>query len=154
MSFREITMQDVPEVRRRKQTGQSARLIARDVGIDRKTLGRYIDETKASGLVVETRVTEDVARTVGASVQTRPLLHRRSSGRCWRSDASRSALGWTAPEAAAGGRARFADAREIAVSLHDAPTIRAPRGGLAQEAAHLASRRSGTRPGGRADRFR
>ena len=56
MSFREITMQDVSEVPRRWQAGQSARRIARDMGIDRKTVGRYVDEAKASGLVVETKV--------------------------------------------------------------------------------------------------
>jgi transposase len=73
MSFREITMQDVSEVLRRWQAGQSARRIARDMGIDRKTVGRYVDEARASGLVVETKVTEDVARAVGVGVQTRPL---------------------------------------------------------------------------------
>lgn len=73
MSFREITMQDVSEVLRRWQAGQSARRIARDMGIDRKTVGRYVDEAKASGLVAETKVTEEMARTVGAGVQTRPL---------------------------------------------------------------------------------
>jgi transposase len=73
MSFREITMQDVSEVLRRWQAGQSARRIAREMGIDRKTVGRYIEEAKAGGLVAETAVTEEVARTVGVGVQTRPL---------------------------------------------------------------------------------
>src|SRR5918912_1282434 len=73
MSFREITMQDVSEVLRRWQAGQSGRRIAREMGIDRKTVGRYIDEAKAGGLVAATTVTEAVARTVGAGVQTRPL---------------------------------------------------------------------------------
>jgi DNA-binding Lrp family transcriptional regulator len=51
MSFREITMQDVSEVLRRWQAGQSARRIAREMGIDRKTVGRYVEEAKAAGLV-------------------------------------------------------------------------------------------------------
>lgn len=42
MSFREITMQEVSEVLRRWQAGQSARGIAREMGLDRKTVGRYI----------------------------------------------------------------------------------------------------------------
>jgi DNA-binding CsgD family transcriptional regulator len=41
MSFREITMQDVSEVLRRWQAGQRARRIARETGLDRKTVGRY-----------------------------------------------------------------------------------------------------------------
>src|SRR5260370_6727558 len=73
MSFREITMQDVSEVLRRWQAGQSARRIAREMGIDRKTVGRYVDEAKAGGLVAETAVTEAVARAAGARGQTPPV---------------------------------------------------------------------------------
>jgi hypothetical protein len=39
VSFREITMQDVPEVLRRSQAGQSARHIARETDLDRKRWG-------------------------------------------------------------------------------------------------------------------
>jgi DNA-binding transcriptional regulator LsrR (DeoR family) len=70
MSFREITMQDVSEVLRRWQAGQSARRIAREMGMDRKTVGRYIDEARAGGLVAEIAVTEELARAVGKGVQT------------------------------------------------------------------------------------
>lgn len=73
MSFREITMQDVSEVLRRWQAGQSARRIAREMGLDRKTVGRYVDEAKAGGVGAEMAVTEEVARAVGKGVQTRPL---------------------------------------------------------------------------------
>lgn len=73
MSFREITMQDISEVLRRWQAGQSARRIARQMGLDRKTVSRYIDEAKARGLIGETGVTEEVARAVGRGVQRRPL---------------------------------------------------------------------------------
>jgi hypothetical protein len=73
MSFREITMQDVSEVLRRWQAGQSARRIARETGLDRKTVGRYLDEAKASGVLIGTAVTEDMARAVGKEVQSRPL---------------------------------------------------------------------------------
>src|SRR5205814_3564913 len=73
MSFREITMQDVSEVLRRWQAGQSARRIAREMGLDRKTVGRYIEEAKAGGIVAEMAMTEEVARAVGKGVQTRPL---------------------------------------------------------------------------------
>jgi transposase len=73
MSFREITMQDVSEVLRRWQAGQSARRIARETGLDRKTVGRYLDEAKAGGVLIGTAVTEDMARAVGKEVQSRPL---------------------------------------------------------------------------------
>ena len=73
MSFREITMQEVSEVLRRWQAGQSARRIAREMGLDRKTVGRYIDEAKAGGVMAEIAVTEELARAVGKGVQTRPL---------------------------------------------------------------------------------
>ena len=73
MSFREITMQDVSEVLRRWQAGQSARRIARETGLDRKTMGRYVDEAKAGGALVATAVTEEVARAIRKEVQSRPL---------------------------------------------------------------------------------
>src|SRR5919205_3150466 len=73
MSFREITMQDVSEVLRRWQAGQSVRRIARETGLDRKTVGRYVGEAKATGVLGATPVTEEVARAVGKEVQSRPL---------------------------------------------------------------------------------
>lgn len=72
MSFREITMQDVSEVLRRSQAGQSARRIARETGLDRKTVGRYLTEARSKGLFPADVVSEDVARTVGMAVQARP----------------------------------------------------------------------------------
>lgn len=73
MSFREITMQEVSEVLRRWQAGQSARRIAREMGLNRKTVGRYLDGAKSGGVVVGTAMTEDVVRAVGKVVQVRPL---------------------------------------------------------------------------------
>src|SRR6266540_1605563 len=73
MSFREITMQDISEVLRRSQAGQSARRIARETGLDRKTVGRYLAEAKDSGLSADTVMSEEVARSVGMAVQSRPL---------------------------------------------------------------------------------
>ena len=89
MSFREITMQDVSDVLRRWQAGQSARRIAREMGLDRKTVGRYIDEAKAGGIVADIAVTEEVARAVGKGVQTRPLP---PPSQQWRALARQAAL--------------------------------------------------------------
>jgi DNA-binding CsgD family transcriptional regulator len=41
-------MQDLSEILRRWQAGQSARRITREMGLDRKTVGRYIDEAVAA----------------------------------------------------------------------------------------------------------
>src|SRR6185369_2899269 len=73
MSFREITMQDVREVLRRRQAGQSARRIARETGLDRKTVGRYLEQAAADGVTASVPVTDEVAGTVGRGVQARPL---------------------------------------------------------------------------------
>ena len=62
MSFREITMQEVSEVLRRWKAGQSARRIAREMELDRKTVRRYVAEAKASGLDAEPVVTESAWR--------------------------------------------------------------------------------------------
>src|SRR6185369_866746 len=73
MSFREITMQDVREVLRRRQAGQSARRIARETGLDRKTVGRYLDQAGEHGIEPQTTVTDEIAGAVGKRVQVRPL---------------------------------------------------------------------------------
>jgi transposase len=72
MSFREITMQDVRELLRRHEAGQSARKIARELGVDRKTVGRYLEEAQKLDPAMAA-VTDDVALTVGQRVQARPL---------------------------------------------------------------------------------
>ncbi len=73
MSFREITMQDVRELLRRRQAGQSARRIARETGLDRKTVGRYLEQAAEDGLTAQAAVTDEVAGAVGRRVQARPL---------------------------------------------------------------------------------
>jgi transcriptional regulator with XRE-family HTH domain len=71
MSFRE--MQDVREVLRRRQAGLSARQIARETGLDRKTVGRYLEQANEHGLELEAAVTDEIAGAVGKEVQARPL---------------------------------------------------------------------------------
>ena len=60
MSFREVTMQDVREVLRRREAGQSARRIARETGLDRKTVGRYLAQANDQGLERDTTVTDEI----------------------------------------------------------------------------------------------
>ncbi len=64
MSFREITMQDVRELLRRHEAGQSARRIARELGVDRKTVGRYLEQARKLEIPA-VPVTDDVALTLG-----------------------------------------------------------------------------------------
>ncbi len=66
-------MQDVREVLRRRQAGQSARRIARETGLDRKTVGRYLEHAAEGGVTAEVAVTDEVAGAVGRRVQARPL---------------------------------------------------------------------------------
>jgi len=65
-------MQDVRELLRRHEAGQSARKIARELGVDRKTVGRYLEEAQKLDPAMAA-VTDDVALTVGQRVQARPL---------------------------------------------------------------------------------
>lgn len=49
MSYRELTMIEVKEVLRRRQAGQGLREIARDTGLDRKTVRRYVQAAADGG---------------------------------------------------------------------------------------------------------
>jgi transposase len=72
MSFRELTMIDVREVLRRLQAGQSARQLARDGVVDRKTAGRYLAAARACDVRPETVVTDALVADVARRVQSRP----------------------------------------------------------------------------------
>lgn len=72
MSFRELTMIDVKEVLRRWQAGQSARQMAREGVVSRRTAARYIETGKAVGLTTETELTDEVVREIAVRVQARP----------------------------------------------------------------------------------
>lgn len=72
MSFRELTMIDVKEVLRRWQAGQSARQMAREGVVSRRTAARYIETGKAVGLTTETELTDEVVRKIAVRVQARP----------------------------------------------------------------------------------
>jgi hypothetical protein len=72
MSFRELTMIDVKEVLRRWTAGQSARQMAREGVVGRRTATRYIEAAKAIGLGPSAELTDEAVRDVAARVQTRP----------------------------------------------------------------------------------
>ena len=73
MSFREIGMTEIREVLRRWQAGQSARAIAREGVVDRKTATRYIEAAKAEGLDGKKELSDELVAAVGRAIQTRSL---------------------------------------------------------------------------------
>jgi transposase len=72
MSFREITMVDVREVLRRMQAGQSARRVARDGVVDRKTASRYFEAARSCGVEPDTVLDDGLVAEVARRVQARP----------------------------------------------------------------------------------
>ena len=76
MSFRELTMVDVKEVLRRFMAGQSARRIARDGVVDRKTAQRYLDAARACGLDLQSEPSDVQVLAVARHVPARPAGER------------------------------------------------------------------------------
>jgi transposase len=74
MSYREISMLEVKEVLRRKEEGRSARQIAKEMNLDRKTVGRYVDAIEEAGIGDGTEVDEEVLSAILRAVQGQPEL--------------------------------------------------------------------------------
>src|SRR5438552_8237557 len=74
MPYRELTMIDVREVLRRWQARHSVRRIARESGIDRKTIARYITTAEEMALPLDRAVDDDEVHEVAQRNQARPLL--------------------------------------------------------------------------------
>ena len=73
MPYRELTMIDIKEVLRRWSARQSLHHIARDTGVDRKTVRRYIHAAQSCSLPQDRELTEDEIHEVAQRVQARPL---------------------------------------------------------------------------------
>jgi transposase len=73
MSYRELTMTDVKEVLRRWSASQSVHQIARDAGVDRKTIRRYVQAAESCGFVRGCELTEAEIHEVAQRVQSRPV---------------------------------------------------------------------------------
>lgn len=71
MSYREISMQQIREVLRRSEAGQSGRQIATRMGLDRKTVRRYLEAIEAAGIGDGTEVDERVLSALAQQVQGR-----------------------------------------------------------------------------------
>lgn len=73
MSFRELTMIEVREVVRRWQAKQSLREVARETGLDRKTVRRYFAVLEELGVDRDVELDDILVHQVGSRVQTRPV---------------------------------------------------------------------------------
>ena len=71
MTFRELSMMDVRELRRRWAAGYSDRRIGRESGYDRKTVGRYTCIAVDLGLPKDRALTDEEVHEVGRRVQAR-----------------------------------------------------------------------------------
>lgn len=74
MSYREVSMQEIREVLRRKEAGQSVRQIARGMGLNRKTVGRYLSAVEDAGIGDGTEVTDEILSGLGRALQGRPAV--------------------------------------------------------------------------------
>ncbi len=72
MTYRELFMIDVREILRRIAEGHSARKIARDAHVDRKTVARYAAAASDAGITPTSPITDDVVHDVARRVQARP----------------------------------------------------------------------------------
>ena len=73
MSFRELSIIEIREVLRRWLAGQAVRAVARETGVDRKTVDRYVTAARELGAAVGAEPTDEVVAAVGERVQGRPL---------------------------------------------------------------------------------
>lgn len=75
MSYRELSMIEVKEVLRRHRAGQTLRQIARETGLDRKTVRRYVQAGKGAEEAAggPQALDEGLVQEVVQSVQARPL---------------------------------------------------------------------------------
>ena len=76
MAYRELIMIEVREILRRVALGEGARPIAAAVGIDRKTITRYVNAAKEAGVTRDTELTDDVVHDVARRVQCRSPAER------------------------------------------------------------------------------
>lgn len=81
MAYRELTMIDVKEVLRRWQAGHAERRIARETGLDRKTVGRYVRWAVELGLPRDGELDDDDVHAVAECVQARPEPDRSTEWR-------------------------------------------------------------------------
>jgi len=93
MAYRELTMIDIKEVLRRWLAGHAVRQIAREGGVDRKTVRRYVHAAQVCELEPVCELSDELVHQVALRVQSRTLpapseqrsqlLERREQLRDW-----------------------------------------------------------------------
>ena len=78
MSYRELTMIEIKEVLRRWSAQQSLHQIARETGLDRKTVRRYVQAAESLGLERDKELDDARVHAVAERVQARVLPARTS----------------------------------------------------------------------------
>lgn len=73
MSFRELTMIEVREVIRRWQANQGMREVARETGLDRKTVRRYVDVLRELGVARDAALDDALVHAVSKRIQVRAM---------------------------------------------------------------------------------
>ncbi len=79
MAFREVTVLEVREVLRLSRDGLAKKRIARQVGLDVKTVRRYLELAEASGVLTE----GELDAAVAAVVERLGASHGRPRGEGW-----------------------------------------------------------------------
>jgi transposase len=74
MSYREVSMLEIKEVLRRKEAGDGVRKIAREMGLDRKTVRRYLEAIEQARIGDATEVDQPVLASLAQAVQERPAV--------------------------------------------------------------------------------
>ncbi|MDC0678637.1 hypothetical protein [Sorangium atrum] len=74
MPYRELIMVDIKEMLRRRAARQSARRVAREMGFDLKTVGRYFDAATTLPLPRDREPMDEEIHAIAQRVQTRPVL--------------------------------------------------------------------------------
>src|SRR5262245_51361021 len=78
MSYRELTMMEIKEVLRRWSAEQSLHQIARETGLDRKTVRRYVQAVQGLGVERGSVLDETHVHAVAECVRARPVPERTS----------------------------------------------------------------------------
>lgn len=73
VSFRELSMMDVKEIVRRWQARMGQREVARETGLDRKTVRRYYDVLDTLGVGRDVELDDALVHQVASRVQTRAV---------------------------------------------------------------------------------
>ncbi len=87
------SMLEIKEVLRRREAGASVRWIAREMGMDRRTVGRYVEAIAAAGIGDGTEVDDAVLASLAQAVQGRPAVEPSAGWQALSSQRERIA-GW------------------------------------------------------------